>query len=170
MADNTYKIIVSIDGGGTQPGQAPTPEDTNPKKPKPKEPNPYEKFQKGAAKVLAVAGTGLAVASFFNSLKMQELNIVTGQTQLIQKRQAVQSVLSGGLSLGGSMLTGGAFASVLGVTGPSGLALGALTFFAQKTTGLITKSNEMNLKQYVEDQQLEALRSRAGASFNRSRS
>jgi hypothetical protein len=28
----------------------------------------------------------------------------------------------------------------------------------------------MNLKQYVEDQQLEALRSRAGASFNRSRS
>lgn len=170
MAENTYKIVVSLDGGGTEPGEAPTPEDAKPSKPKKKEPTPYERFQKGGSKVLAGVGTGLAVASFLNGLKMQELNIVTGQTQLIQKRQAVQSALSGVLGLGGSMLTGGAFASVLGVTGPAGLALGAVTFFAQKTTGLITKSNELNLKQYVEDQQLEALRSRAGASFNRSRS
>lgn len=169
MAENTYKIVVSLDGGGTEPGEAPTPEDAKPSKPNKKEPTSYEKFQKGGLKVIATAGTVLNVANFANTLKMQELNIVTGQTQLAQLRQAQMSVASGALSLGGSMITGGAIASWLGATGPVGLALGAASYVGQKTLDVITKANEMRLKKYVEDEQLQVLRSRAGASFNRSR-
>lgn len=166
MASEKYEIVVSLSGGETA-GDAPKSGQTKAEK---QTPTAYERFQKGGLKVIATAGTVLNVANFANTLKMQELNIVTGQTQLAQLRQAQMSVASGALSLGGSMLTGGVLASWLGATGPVGLALGAVSYVGQKTLDVITKANEINLKQYVENQQLEALRSRAGASFNRSRS
>ena len=163
MASEKFEIVVSLSGGETA-GDAPKSGQTKAEKQ-----TPYERFQKRGLKVIATAGTVLNVANFANTLKMQELNIVTGQTQLAQLRQVQLSVVSGALSLGGSMLTGGAIASALGATGPVGLALGAASYVGQKTLDLITKANEMRLKKYVEDEQLQVLRSRAGASFNRSR-
>ena len=166
MAKDVYKIVVSLEPEGG-PGTAPT---TDSKTPKAKnEPSRYEKFQSGAAKGIAYAGTALKVVSFATSLNMQRLNIVTGQTQLAQKRQAVISMSNDLLGLGSSMVTGGVIASAFGIAGPAGLAVGAIGFVGQKAIDVGMKYNEIYLKNYVEDEQLHILRNRAGASFNRSR-
>lgn len=170
MADGgTYKIVVTLDGGGSSPGDAPTTEETKPDKKEKKEKTKYEKFQAKAGKFMAGVAAVSSAAQYMSNFKMQEINIVTGQTQLAQKIDAQRQIASSITSLANSALSGGVLASVLGISGPAGIALGIVSFAGQKVMDYAQRNHQLALKKYVEDEQLQVLRSRAGASFNRSR-
>lgn len=170
MAENTYRIIIEAggEGGAGAPGKSPVAEAPKSPSSTPGDMSSAVAKQKAAGKAIAIGALTMAV-NYSHTMKMQELNIVTGQTQLAQRRQAQNALVNAGLNMMTSGISGGMIASFLGVSGPVGAVIGIVTAVGKKAIDLGVKSNELNLKQYVEDEQIQALRTRAGASFNRSR-
>lgn len=118
------------------------------------------------AKALGTYVASQVLGSFVSNIKSSvssNITLVSGKTELQSKIDAISSVASAGKSIFDSAVAGAA------IGGGIGAIVGAVLGVAMQGIQYAFEKMELDKKQMIEDKQLNMLRSRAGASVNRSR-
>ena len=155
MDKNEYHLIIDINGDGVGETSSAI-SDT-------------EKAEQKIANTMKKLVKYEIARPFLNTTKQMVQNNVDTYYGSGELSQRINFGLSIGTTAYHTTMQGMALSSVLGLsTGVGVLITGALTLM-QKGLEILSRQNEINNKQKLENEQLQILRGRAGIQFNRSR-
>ena len=157
MANNSYVLTININD--TQGGESPI-AGVNDQKQSATVPN----------KTLLAAYA--AARPFITKTQQMVLNQVQtdyANSELTERTRLGMAIGNKLLDVGVSAAAGQSLATMLGISGPLGAVVGAVTAIAGTVMDLMSRVQEIQNKKKIEDEGLQILRGRAGIQFNKSR-
>ena len=156
MANNSYVLTININGGqGTESPIAGTDDNKD-----------TDKVNK---KLLAAYAVARPFISKTQQMVLNQVQTDYANSELTERVRLGMAVGTKILDIGVSAAAGQSLATMLGISGPFGAVVGAVTAIAGTVMDLMSRVQEIANKKKIEDEGLEVLRGRAGIQFNKSR-
>lgn len=109
---------------------------------------------------------------FLNNAKSvisQNIGIITGKTELQQRVNFAMSTIQQGVNTYKNAQAGAVMFSSMGMSGGAGFAIGAALSVISYGINMSFRQAQLDLKEGLENRQIQQTRTRAGAGFNKSR-
>ena len=158
MEKNEYRLVISIEDGESVSGAIA---------------NKNQGENQGTKKALSILTAYNVAQPFINGTKaiiQNNVDTKLGSQELSARVNLGMEVASFGAKTLIGLASGRSLASMLGLSATFGGAVGVLVTVGSYAMNVAVKQNEINNKIYIENEQLNILRGRAGVQFNRSRS
>lgn len=128
-------------------------------------------------KTVKLEAVGKYIASqtievFLNNAKSvisQNIGLVTGKTELQQRVNFTMETVQQGVNTYKNAMAGKILFQSAGLSGGLGAVVGAALSVVSYGINLAFKQSQLNVQEGLENRQIQQVRSRAGAGFNRSR-